>query len=64
MNNAGFEAGLADWTLFTGTESITSDAFAGANALALTSNGSGVDQGFSVVAGETYTISFELSARP
>ena len=57
MSNAGFESGLADWTTFTGTETITADAFAGANALALSANRSGVDQGFSVVAGETYRLS-------
>lgn len=57
MSNAGFEAGLTDWTVFTGSETITSDAFAGTQALALSSNKSGIDQGFSVVAGETYSLS-------
>ena len=57
MSNAGFEAGLVDWTSFTGTETITSDAFAGANALALSSDKAGVRQRFDVVAGETYTLS-------
>lgn len=57
MSNAGFESGLVDWTTFTGSETITSDAFAGANALALSANRSGVDQGFSVVAGGTYSLS-------
>ena len=57
MSNAGFESGFQDWTSFTGSETITSDAYAGSNALALSTNGSGVDQTFSVAAGERYTLS-------
>ena len=57
MSNAGFESDLAGWASFTGSETITSDAYAGNNALALSNNGSGVEQSFSVAAGERYTIS-------
>lgn len=57
MNNAGFKLGLADWNAFNGEATITSDAFAGNNALEISTNRSGIDQGFSVVTGEPYTLS-------
>ncbi|MEO1592302.1 MAG: Calx-beta domain-containing protein [Cyanobacteria bacterium J06632_22] len=57
MTNPGFEAGLTDWQLYTGTETITTDAFAGTSALALAADGAGVQQSFDVVVGESYTLS-------
>ena len=57
MNNAGFELGLSDWNTFSGTATLTSDAFSGNTALALSSSRSGVGQGFSAVAGGVYTLS-------
>jgi len=57
MSNTGFEAGLADWQLYTGTETITADAFAGTKALALSADGAGVQQSFDVVVGESYSLS-------
>lgn len=56
MTNPGFEAGLTDWQLYTGTETITPDAFAGSSALALSADGAGVQQSFDVVAGESYSL--------
>lgn len=41
--------------LFRQTETVTTDAFSGTNALALTANGSGVSQSFAVTPGLTYT---------
>ena len=57
IENSGFESGLANWQVFNGTANLTSEAFAGANSLSLASSRAGIDQGFSVVAGETYTLS-------
>ena len=57
IENSGFESGLANWQVFNGTANITSDALAGANAISLTSSRAGIDQGFSVLPGETYTFS-------
>ena len=55
--NSGFESGLANWGVFNGTATLTSDAFAGSSAVSLESSRVGIDQGFSVIAGETYTLS-------
>ena len=57
IENGGFETGLDNWGVFNGTATLTPDAFAGANAVSLESSRAGIDQGFSVLAGETYTIS-------
>ena len=57
IENSGFESGLANWGVFNGTVNITLDAFAGSSAVSLESNRAGIDQGFNVLAGETYTLS-------
>ena len=57
IENSGFESGLAHWEVFNGIANLTSDAFAGDNAISLASNRAGIDQGFSVLPGETYTLS-------
>lgn len=57
MSNAGFELGLTDWNTFSGSSTITTDAFEGNNALQLSEARSGVGQSFNAIPGETYTLS-------
>ena len=55
--NPGFEAGLAPWRTLTGTETISTTAYAGTRSLQLTAAGSGASQIIEAIAGDELTLS-------
>lgn len=59
LSNTGFELGLRDWNVFTGTESIATAAInvlAGSQSLKLKDDRNGVSQVTSITPGETYDL--------
>ena len=57
LSNPGFEAGLNNWFGFSGTETLSSTAFAGSQSLQLSSAGSGASQLIDAQANQEYELS-------
>ena len=57
LTNPGFEAGLSSWGTFSGTETISTTAFAGDRSLQLSAATSGAGQVVDANAGEEFTFS-------
>ncbi|MFK8184006.1 MAG: NF038122 family metalloprotease [Phormidesmis sp.] len=58
LTNSGFESGLDSWSVYDGNVGISAgDAYAGNQALSLTSQGANAGQNIEVTGGEAYTVS-------
>ncbi|MEL6816068.1 MAG: DUF4347 domain-containing protein, partial [Cyanobacteria bacterium J06598_3] len=58
LNNTGFEASLASWSKFNGSEAVSAtESFAGGNSLQLSAANSGVGQIVDAVVGADYVLS-------